>query len=61
MGTAYAICVFELPSEYGNLLEPEHFRVVEVYFSRGAAIEALDRLNADHVETPFFYVMHETN
>lgn len=61
MGTAYAICVFELPSEQGNVLETEHFRVVEVYFSRDAAIEALDRLNVDHAGTPFCYVMQETN
>ena len=61
MTTAFAICAIELPADLGDVLEPDHFRVVEVYFCRDTANEALDRLNIAHADTRFCYVLQQTH
>jgi len=61
MPDAYAICAIELPAQLGDILEPDHFRVVEVYLSRDAAFQAVNRLNIDQADSAFCYVVQKTN
>ena len=61
MAEAFAVVSIQLPSEPGQVIETDSFRVLEVYLCRATAERAANRLNEDHSETEFCYVVQSTS